>query len=167
MQNELSKLSVKSEIKLNTDLKKIWELFTKPSHLKLFHPFCKSNKTIIWNEQKKIDELTYLNGLVYERNIYSWKKNKGFKLYIGKKEGKKSKVEWKLKPTDGKIILTIKVTPYVTDKFSLIIYNILLIVYILPLLKKYLNNVTKGIQFYLEKGKVVKHNQFGKHIWFS
>lgn len=40
-------------------------------------------------------------------------------------------------------------------------------VYILPLLKKYLNNVSKEVQFYLEKGKVVKYNQFGEHKWFS
>ena len=91
MQNELGKLSVKSEIKLNTDPKKTWELFKKPCHLELFHSFCKCNETIIWNEQKKIDELTYLNGLVYERNIYSCNKNKGFKLYIGKKKLKNLK----------------------------------------------------------------------------
>ena len=62
-------------------------------------------------------------------------------------------------------ILTIKVTPYVSDKFYLKIHNLLLIIYILPLLRKYLNNVTKGIKFYLENEIVVKHNQFGKQ-WF-
>lgn len=167
MQNELSKLSVKSEIKLNTDIKKIWKLFSTPSHLELFHPFCKNNKIVIWNEQTKIDKLTYLNGLVYERNIYSWQKNTGFKLYIGKKKGKKSKVEWDLNPINNMVILSIKVTPYISKKFSLKIYNLLLKFYILPLLKRYLKNVLKGIKFYLEDGKVVKHNQFGSHSWFS
>lgn len=167
MQNELSKLSVKSEIKLNADIKKIWELFSKPSHLELFHPFCKNNKIVIWNEQTKIDKLTYLNGLVYERNIYSWQKDTGFKLYIGKKKGKKSKVEWDLKPINNMVILTIKVTPYVSKKFSLKIYNLLLKFYILPLLKRYLRNVLRGIKFYLEDGKEVKHTQFGSHSWFS
>ena len=167
MKNKLSQLSVKSEIKLYADIEKVWNLFSEPSHLELFHPFCKSNKIIIWDEQKKIDKLVYLNGLVYERIIYSWKKNKGFKLYIGKKEGKKSKVEWKLKSINKMTILTIKVTPYVSEKFYLKIHNLLLIIYILPLLRKYLNNVTKGIKFYLENEIVVKHNQFGKHKWFS
>ena len=167
MQNELSKSSVKSEIKLNADIKKIWKLFSTPSHLELFHPFCKNNKIVIWNEQTKIDKLTYLNGLVYERNIYSWQKDTGFKLYIGKKKGKKSKVEWDLKPINNMVILSIKVTPYVSKKFSLKIYNLLLKLYILPLLKRYLRNVLRGIKFYLEDGKVVKHNQFGSHSWFS
>ena len=85
MKNKLSQLSVKSEIKWYADIEKVWNLFSEPSHLELFHPFCKFNKTIIWDEQKKTDKLVYLNGLVYERIIYGWKKNKGFKLYIGKK----------------------------------------------------------------------------------
>jgi hypothetical protein len=167
MQNELSNLSAKSEIKLNTEIKKVWKLFLKPSHLELFHPFCKSNKIISWNEQNKIDELTYLSGLVYERTIYSWEKNKGFKLYIGKKKGKKSKVEWKLKSINKMTILTIKVNPYISDKFSLTIYNILLRYYIIPSLNRYLDSVTKGIKFYLENGKIIEHNQFGSHKWFS
>ena len=167
MKNQLSNLSAISEIKLNTEIKEVWELLSKPSHLELFHPFCKSNKIIIWNEQNKIDELTYLNGLVYERKIYSWEKNKGFKLYIGKKEGKKSKVEWNLKSINKVVILTIKVNPYISDKFSLSIYNLALRFYIIPSLKKYLNCVTKGIKFYLESGNMVKHNQFGLHRWFS
>ena len=167
MKNKLSNLSAISEIKLNTEIKAVWELLSKPSHLELFHPFCKSNKIIIWNEQNKTDELTYLNGIVYERNIYSWEKNKGFKLYIGKKEGKKSKVEWNLKSINKVVILTIKVNPYISDKFSLSIYNLVLKFYIIPSLKKYLNCVTKGIKFYLESGNMVKHNQFGLHRWFS
>ena len=167
MKNKLSNLSAISEIKLNTEIKAVWELLSKPSHLELFHPFCKSNKIIIWNEQNKRDELTYLNGIVYERNIYSWEKNKGFKLYIGKKEGKKSKVEWNLRSINKVVILTIKVNPYVSDKFSSSVYNLMLRFYIIPSLKKYLNCVTKGIKFYLESGNMVKHNQFGLHRWFS
>ena len=167
MKNELSNLSAISEIKLNTEINEVRGLFSKPSHLELFHPFCRSNKIIVWNEQNKTDELTYLNGIVYERNIYSWEKNKGFKLYIGKKEGKKSKVEWKLKSINEVVFLSIEVTPYVSDKFTLKIYNLVLKFYIIPSLKKYLNCVTKGIKFYLESGKIVKHNQFGSHRWFS
>ena len=66
-----------------------------------------------------------------------------------------------------KLIYQLKVTPYISEKYHLITYNFLLIFYILPLLKKYLNCVTKGIKFYLEEGLSVKQNQFGKHRWFS
>ena len=71
------------------------------------------------------------------------------------------------KQNNNMVILSIKVTPYVSKKFSLKIYNLLLKFYILPLLKRYLKNVLRGIKFYLEDGKVVKHNQFGSHSWFS
>ena len=49
MKNELSNLSAISEIKLNTEINEVWGLFSKPSHLELFHPFCRSNKIIVWN----------------------------------------------------------------------------------------------------------------------
>ena len=76
-------------------------------------------------------------------------------------------MEWSLKPVNDKTHLSIKVTPYISEKYHLIIYNFLLIFYVLPSLKKYLNCVTKGIKFYLEEGLSVKQNQFGKHRWFS
>ena len=84
-----------------------------------------------------------------------------------KKNGKKSKVEWDLKSKDEKTKLTIKVTPYISKKFHFLIYIALLKIYVFPSLKKYLNNVTKGLKFFIEKGTPVKQNQFGKHKWFS
>ena len=167
MSTQLSKYSTNSEIIINSDLEKIWKILSEASHLELFHPFCKSNKKVVWNDKNKIDELTYLNGLVYERIFYNWEKNKGFKLMIGKKNGKKSKVEWDLKSKDEKTKLTIKVTPYISKKFHFLIYIALLKIYVIPSLKKYLNNVTKGLKFFIEKGTPVKQNQFGKHKWFS
>jgi hypothetical protein len=64
-------------------------------------------------------------------------------------------------------MLTIKVNPYISDKFSLTVYNLLLRFYIIPSLNKYLDSVTKGIKFYLENAKIIEHNQFGSHKWFS
>ena len=62
------------------------------------------------------------------------------------------------------VILTIEVTPYVSDKFTFKVYNLVLKYYIIPSLRKYLNCVTKGVKFYLESGKIIKHNQFGSHM---
>jgi len=164
---ELSKYSTHSKIIIKARIEKVWGLLSEDSHLELVHPFCKSHRKIVWNNEKKIDELTYLNGLTYVRIFYSWQKNKGFKLMIGKKKGKKSSVEWKLKALDETTELIIKVTPYISKKFNIIIYSLLLKIYILPKLKKYLNNVTMGIRFYLEEEIPVKNNQFGKHEYFS
>ena len=167
MEYKLSKYSTHSKIIIKAKLEKVWGLLSEDSHLELVHPFCKSHKKIVWNNEKKIDKLTYLNGLTYERKFYSWQENKGFKLMIGKKKGKKSKVEWELKALDEMTELKIEVTPYISEKFHIIIYYFLLKIYILPKLKKYLKNVTLGIRFYLEKETPVKDNQFGKHKYFS
>ena len=40
-------------------------------------------------------------------------------------------------------------------------------IYVIPLLNNYLENVTKGLKLYIEKGLTIKKNQFGKHKWFS
>ena len=47
--------------KINASKKDIWQLISKPSNLELFHPFCKSNKTIKWPGVGSSDELIYLN----------------------------------------------------------------------------------------------------------
>ena len=72
MKNKLSQLSVKSEIKLYADIEKVWNLFSEPSHLELFHPFCKFNKTIIWDEQKK--QINYIT-VILQKKIKLQKKN--------------------------------------------------------------------------------------------
>ena len=167
MRNKLSVYSTESIVNLNVNIENVWNLLSRPSHLELVHPFCKSHRVIIWNDKTKIDQITYLNGLVYQRNIFSWEKNKGFKLTIGKKEGKKSKVEWELLSIKDMTQLKIKVTPYISERFSPIVYNFLLSIYILPQLKKYLKNVTRGVKYYLDGGKPIIPNQFGKHNWFS
>ena len=102
----------------------MWALLTKASHLELVHPFCKSHKKLVWDDKSKIDQLTYINGLTYERNFYNFEKNKGFKLMIGKKDGKKSRVIWRLNPLNEKTHLSIRVTPYISEKYHLIIYSL-------------------------------------------
>ncbi|MBL6670003.1 MAG: SRPBCC family protein [Flavobacteriaceae bacterium] len=165
--NELSSLSTQSKIVIDSPIEQTWAVLSNPSHLEHFHPFCQSNRAINWDSKQKIDELKYINGLVYERHFYAWEEGNGFKLYIGKKEGKKSKVEWSLKPLDNKTQLTIKITPYKSSKFSSPFLTLFMFINILPRLKKYLNHVTRGFKYYLETGKTIQRNQFGTHDWFS
>jgi hypothetical protein len=167
MDYELSKYWTQSKIIIKANLEEVWSLLCEESHLELVHPFCKSHRKVVWNNQKKIDELTYLNGLTYKRTFYSWQKNKGFKLMIGKEKGKKSRVEWEIRALNEMTELKIKVTPYISEKFNIKIYYFLLRIYILPKLRKYLNYVNMGVKFYLEEKTAVKNNQFGKHKYFS
>ena len=80
--NELSSLSTQSKIVINSPIEQTWAVLSLPSHLEHFHPFCQSNKAIKWNTKQKIDELKYINGLVYERHFYDWEEGNGFKLYL-------------------------------------------------------------------------------------
>lgn len=163
----LSKYSISSKIIIHSNLDKIWDILSKNSHLELVHPFCKTHSRIVWNNEEKKDIIEYLNGLTYYRTFYEWREKQGFKLMIGKKNGKKSRVVWNLKPLNEVVLLSITVTPYVSKKYNRVISFILMKIYVIPLLNKYLMNVTKGIKFNLEEGIPIKKNQFGKHKWFS
>ena len=63
---------------------------------------------------------------------------------------------WDLKSSNQGVILSITVTPYVSKKYNKVLSFILMKIYIIPLLNNYLENVTKGIKLYVEKGSSIK-----------
>jgi len=163
----LSRYSSSSKTIIQSSIDKVWDVLSKDSHLELVHPFCKTHKKIVWNRKEKKDFIEYLNGLIYYRTFYDWREKQGFKLMIGKKNGKKSRVVWDLRSSNQGVLLTIKVTPYVSKKYNRFLSFVLMKIYVIPMLSNYLENVTKGIKDYIEEGIPIKKNQFGKHKWFS
>ena len=163
----LSRHSSSSKTIIQSSIDKVWDVLSRDSHLELVHPFCKTHKKIVWNRKEKKDFIEYLNGIIYYRTFYDWREKQGFKLMIGKKNGKKSRVVWDLRSSNQGVLLTIIVTPYVSKKYNRFLSFVLMKIYVIPLLNKYLENVTKGIKYYVEEGIPVKKNQFGKHKWFS
>jgi len=162
------KYSVSSIINIDNSENELWHLITSPGHLNFVHPFCKSNKPINWgNDENKKDYLIYLNGLKYYRDFFKWEEKKGFELWIGKKNGKKSLVKWQIINNFDELKLKITVYPYKTSKIWNSIYFIIFFIYIKPMLKSYLNSVLKGIKWYIEKKVPVSKNQFGRHTWFT
>ncbi len=160
--------NVSCSIKLKNQKKDIWKAISSHGNLNFFHPFCKENKVIKSEENIiKKDILIYLNGIVFEREFSQWEEMKGYELKIGKKNGKKSKVVWKIYKTKNYFFLNINVFPYKSNKFNSFFYPIIFYVYIRPKLKKYLKCVLLGLKFYLNNNKKVVKNQFGKHSWFS
>ena len=77
---KLNKVRVKKEI--NSSVDDLWDLITRPGHLNMVHPFCKSNYTINWPGKESIDVLVYLNNLTYHRKFISWNYNVGYDLLI-------------------------------------------------------------------------------------
>lgn len=166
--NRFLKWSVKKEIKLSHSAPEIWKVVSSPSNLELFHPFCKTNEVVYWgNFNRRTDILIYLNGLTYFRDFYHWEKNKGYKLHIGTKDGKKSNVEWKITHQGDHSFLSIEVFPYISNKYSLIVNYLLFLTIVRTNLKNYLLNVLNGLAWYMDNKEPVKQNQFGKHKWFS
>ena len=157
-------VKVSKKIFLNQTDNVLWDKISSKNALELFHPFCLKNNVITY---RKKDKLVYLNGLTYYREFTAWKPNKGFELYIGKKNGKKSKVIWELEPREKGCEIKITVFPYRTNKISKLLYPLVHFFIVRPKLKKYLKSVLKGLKFHLDNEVKIKKNQFGTHSWFS
>ena len=159
--------TVFSEKSIICDKDALWNVISSPSNLDLFHPFCKKNTVVKWSKENSIDHIKYLNGLVFQREFFEWEENKGYKLHIHQIGKPKSIVQWKIKGDNHKSIINITVSPYLFNSgnkyFNMLPYHLVT----RPFLLSYLESVTSGLKYYLEQGKRVKKNQYGKHIWFS
>lgn len=155
-------------IVIKTDSQRVWNVISKQGNLELCHPFCKSNPIEKWAGDKSIDYVNYYNGVKYQRIFTNWIDGQGYDLLIGRKNGEKSKVIWRINQLDDKSCeLKITIYPHDIIKYSNIIKFLINSLYVKPMLRKYLSSVLKGFQYFIETGKPVKKNQFGTHKWFS
>jgi hypothetical protein len=159
---------VSKSIIINAQPERVWEVISKPGNLELCHPFCESNPVEKWPGKKPIDYVIYYNGLKYQRIFTDWIEGHGYDLLIGRKEGRKSKVLWRInKSGDSSSELIITIYPHIINKYPNPINRQIERFYIRPMLRKYLTSVLKGFQRYIISGKPIQKNQFGRHRWFS
>lgn len=162
----MNDFKISKRLFLKHRLDDVWKVISSKEALELFHPYCLRNKVISWGD-RKVDEIVYLNGMVFVREFTSWNPNHGFELTIGKRGGKKSKVRWEITKTNSGCLISITVIPYKSSKVPKILYPLVSVFIVRPRLKRYLGYVLMGLNFYLTNKKVVKMNQFGSHPWFS
>ena len=162
----MNDIKISKRLFLKHRLDDVWKVISSKEALELFHPYCLRNNVISWGDSK-VDEIVYLNGMVFVREFTSWNPNHGFELTIGKRGGKKSKVRWEITKTNSGCLISITVTPYKSSKVPKILYPLVSVFIVRPRLKRYLGYVLMGLNFYLTNKKVVKMNQFGSHPWFS
>ena len=91
---------------------------------------------------------------------------------IGEKNKKKTEVNWEIKKLkeieEGeKALLSISLKIPYFQQIPVILRWIPHFLYLNPKMKKYLNSVLKGFEYYITTGKPVERNQFGSHSWFS
>jgi hypothetical protein len=131
-------------------------------------PFCESNPVEKWPGENSIDYIHYFNGLKYQRVFIEWIDGVGYDLLIGRKNGRKSKVIWRinqLNATSSELEITI--FPHDIKRYPTFIKILLNIFYIKPMLRRYLISVLMGFKYYALNKKPVIKNQFGNHSWFS
>ena len=158
---------VSCKMKIYATKEQLWSLITKPGHLNLFHPFIKSNEVIKWDGVGSKDQLTYLNETSLLRDFIKWNQNIGYTLLIGRKNGQKSKVEWEITTLNNETFLSITVHPHLLNSVPRFVSYFPYSLFIKPKLKKYLNSVIRGINWYFENKNPIPKNYFGKHDWFS
>lgn len=158
--------SIKEAITIQSSNSEVWKILSAPSHLELFHPFCKRNTPLSWNDsENKLDEIEYLNGLVYKRVFRVWEKH-SFSLTIVQREKSIAHVEWILSEASSSTKVKIIVYPFNSNQPK-ILYLALFFFYIRPKLKQYLKSVLGGLKYYVENKKETPRNILGKHSWYS
>lgn len=146
----------------------VWEAISTPGNLELCHPFCASNPVEVWPGADSRDAVHYLSGWMYERRFLRWHEGTGYDLEIGRPGGSTSAVSWRITPVDNSsCVLKITVYPHVLQNWPAIVRWIPYLLRLRPLLRKYLDSVVRGFEWYVVRGEPVPRNQFGRHPWFS
>ncbi|MCH8070288.1 MAG: hypothetical protein IID16_13640 [Candidatus Marinimicrobia bacterium] len=159
---------VSKTIKIIASTSKVWKVISRAGNVELCHPFCESNPVEKWPGVESVDYVNYYNGLKYQRIFTDWIEGLGYDLLIGRKNGRKSKVVWRINKSDDACSeLKITIYPHKFSQYPKFLKPIIYSFYVQPMLSKYLSSVLKGFQWYITQTKPVKKNQFGPHKWFS
>jgi len=159
-------VSVSRKIAASAD--HIWRTMATPGIVSDYHPFCKKNPAYKWPGVGAKDGISYYSGWVLQREFINWVDGMGYDLMIGRKDGRKSYVSWRItEEQDNTGVLRITIYPHALQNIPVAIRWIPHITTVQPALHNYLDAVLKGFEWYITTGKPVMKDQFGSHKWFS
>lgn len=159
-------ISVSREI--NAPVDQVWGAISRPGNLEDCHPFCDKNPVDVWPGPGAKDEIHYLSGWIMQRRFIKWIEGIGYDLEIGRPGGNQSFVSWRIKEVEEKqSILRISVYPHALQNLPVLVRWLPHHAYIKPQLRKYLQSVTRGFEWYIINDEPVPRNHFGYHPWFS
>lgn len=163
-----SRWPVSAERAIDAPAQRVWDVIAAPGNLELCHPFCASNPVQNWPGPNARDEVHYLSGWVYERRFNRWLEGVGYDLEIGRGSDDIAFVSWRISTVDDRsCVLRITVHPQALQNLPAVIRWIPHMLWLRPMLRKYLESVVGGFEWYVTRGEPVPRNQFGTHPWFS
>ena len=149
-------------------LNDVWNTVTSPGLLPLYHPFCEANPVHHWPGTGSHDEVHYFNGLVLDRHFTDWFEDSGYNLHIGRSGGRRSYVSWRVRElAERRTRIIITVYPHALQDQSIFVRWFPHLRTVRPGLKRYLQSVVRGLDWFVTMGSPVERNQFGAHPWFS
>ena len=81
-----------------------------------------------------------------------------------------AQVIWVIEGNDEISSLRVRINPEIrhyTPFKNKFMQNLSWYLFVRPMLQRYINNVIKGFEYFVNTETEVKPNQFGKHAWFS
>jgi hypothetical protein len=139
-----------------------------PGAVARYHPFCSRNPVTAWPGVGAEDTIHYLSGVILHRRFTAWDEKHGYELEVGNAKWPVSHVRWELVPTGAEECkLTISIWPSAFGGYPSALRWALHRWYVIPLLRRYLRAVLRGLDYHLTTGRDVKPNQFGRVPLFS
>jgi hypothetical protein len=146
----------------------VWEAISAPGGLESCHPFVERNPVEQWPGVGARDVIYYYSGLTYYREFYAWEEWLGYDLMIGKAGNLNSKVSWRIESCgESESSLTITVYPFNISGWKKMVYWLPFLVYLRPLMSKYLDSVVGGYKYFITTGQPVPRDHFGALKPFS
>ncbi len=147
---------------------RVWEVMATPGAVARYHPFCSGNPVAAWPGVGAQDTIHYLSGVVLHRRFTAWDEGHGYALEIGNATWLVSHVRWELVATGAEASeLTISIWPTAFVGYPSALRWALQRWFLVPLLRRYLGAVLRGLDYYVTTGRDVVPNQFGRVWLFS
>lgn len=154
--------------RLQAAARRVWDVMASPGAVARYHPFCSANPVAAWPGVGSQDTIHYLSGLVLHRRFTVWEEGHAYELEIGNAGWPVSHVRWELAATGAEECeLTISIWPSAFVGYPSALRWALYRGCLLPLLRRYLGKVLRGLDHYVTTGQDVAPNQFGRVWLFS
>jgi len=153
---------------VKTSPETVWMAIERSGNLTDIHPFCAENPVERWPGEDGRDEVHYYSGLVYERDVLTWREGLGYDLAVGPPAGKLAIARWLIEPlADNRCDFTIEVTSFARADVPAERREAYISEVIRRQIPPYLNGVVRGVAHFAETGEPVRRNQFGAHPIYS